>query len=132
MDLGLRGKHVFITGGSVGIGLAVAQAFAREGASVIIGARQQARVEQEAAKIAETFGVDTLGIAMDVTKPEDIDRAHHGILDHFGGLDILINNAGTGTEETIMDAADEKWYQVWDLHVMAAIRTARAFVPSLG
>ena len=131
MDLGLSGKQVFITGGSVGIGLAVAQAFAREGADVVIGARQEARVVAEAAKIAESFGVQTLGIAMDVTKPEDIERAQQEIVNRFGGLDILINNAGSGTEETIMEASDDEWYHVWDLHVMAAIRTARAFVPSM-
>jgi NAD(P)-dependent dehydrogenase (short-subunit alcohol dehydrogenase family) len=129
MDLGLKGKQVFITGGSVGIGLAVAGAFAREGATVVIGARNKERVEREAHKIAETYSVDTLGISMDVTKPEDISRAEQEIVRTFGGLDILINNAGVGTEETIMEAPDEKWYHIWDLHVMAAIRTARTFVP---
>ena len=129
MDLHLTGKQVFITGGSVGIGLAVAHAFAREGATVIIGARNKERVEREAANIAAAHGVETLGIAMDVTVAEDIQRAEQAIVQRFGGIDILINNAGAGTEETIMDAPDEKWYHVWDLHVMAAIRTARAFVP---
>ncbi|MBN1261228.1 MAG: SDR family oxidoreductase [Anaerolineae bacterium] len=129
MDLGLKGKQVFITGGSAGIGLAVARAFAREGATVIIGARQKERVEREARTIAEEFSAETLGISMDVTIPEDIARAESDIVARFGGLDILINNAGVGTEETIMEAPDEKWYHIWDLHVMAAIRTARAFVP---
>ena len=129
MDLKLKGKQVFITGGSVGIGLAVAQAFAREKATVIIGARNKDRVEHEAQKINQIYSVETLGIAMDVTKPEDIIRSEKEIVRRFGGIDILINNAGVGTEETIMDAPDEKWYQIWDLHVMAAIRTARAFVP---
>ena len=51
--------------------------------------------------------------------------------DAFGGADILINNAGTGSNETIMDAPDEKWQGYWDLHVMAAIRLARGLVPSM-
>lgn len=129
MDLGLKGKQVFITGGSVGIGLAVAKAFAREGAEVAIGARNKERVEEEAAKIAEEFGVKALGISIDVTKPEQIDAARAEIEKEFGGIDILINNAGTGTEETVMNSTDEKWYQVFDLHVMSTVRTARAFVP---
>ncbi len=129
MDLKLKGKQVFITGGSVGIGLGVARAFAAEGVEVAICARNQERVEAEAEKIATEFGVKTLGIAADVTKPEDIERARARIEEEFGGIDILINNAGVGTEETIMEAPDEKWYRVWDLHVMAAIRTARAFIP---
>jgi NAD(P)-dependent dehydrogenase (short-subunit alcohol dehydrogenase family) len=49
----------------------------------------------------------------------------------FGGADILINNAGTGSNETIMDAADDKWQFYWDLHVMAAVRLARGLVPSM-
>lgn len=129
MDLGLKGKQVFITGGSNGIGLAVAKAFAREGAELAIAARTKEKVEAEAKAIADEFGVKTMGIAMDVTKPEDIERGRLEIENEFGGIDILINNAGAGTEEKIMDASDDKWYAVWDLHVMSAIRTAKAFVP---
>ena len=129
MDLGLKGKDVFITGGSVGIGLAVARAFAREGANVAIGARQKERVEAEASRLASEYGVKTLGLSIDVTIPADIERARAAIEKTFGGLDILINNAGSGTEEKVMEAPDEKWYRVWDLHVMAAVRTVRAFVP---
>ena len=129
MDLGLKGKQVFITGGSNGIGLAVAKAFAREGAEVAIAARDRERVETEAKNIGAEHGVKTLGISMDVTIPDQIEAGRQLIEKEFGGIDILINNAGTGTEEKIMDAPDEKWYAVWDLHVMSAIRTARAFVP---
>lgn len=129
MDLKLKGKQVFITGGSVGIGLGVARAFAAEGVQVAIGARNKERVEAEAQKIADEFGVKAIGISVDVTKPEEIENARIVIEKEFGGIDILINNAGVGTEETVMNAPDDKWYQVWDLHVMAAIRTARAFIP---
>jgi len=129
MDLGLKGKQVFVSGASRGIGLTVARAFAREGAQVAIGARTKELVDKEAAAIAAEHHVKAIGVSVDVTRPEDIERARATIEKEFGGLDILINNAGTGTEETIMDAPDEKWYQVWDLHVMAAVRTARAFIP---
>ncbi len=47
----------------------------------------------------------------------------------FGGADILVNNAGTGSNETVMDAPDDKWQAYWDLHVMAAVRLARGVVP---
>ena len=62
-------------------------------------------------------------------RKEDIDAATARIEEFFDGVDILINNAGTGTSETIMDAPDEKWNHFWDLHVMAAIRLSRAMVP---
>jgi 3-oxoacyl-[acyl-carrier protein] reductase len=131
MDLGLKGKVAFITGGSVGIGLAVAKAFAAEGANVVIGARQEERVLAEASGIAAEYGVRAIGLAMDVTIPEDIDAAMQKIEESFGGIDILINNAGSGSEETIQEASDEKWNHYWNLHVMAAVRTSRAFIPGM-
>ena len=129
MELGLKGKQVFITGGSSGIGLSVARAFAREGAEVAVGARNKERVETVAAKISEDFGVKAIGITVDVSSAGAIAAARERIEKEFGGIDVLINNAGTGTEETVMDSSDERWYAVWDLHVMSAVRTARAFVP---
>jgi NAD(P)-dependent dehydrogenase (short-subunit alcohol dehydrogenase family) len=129
MDLELKGKKAFITGGSVGIGLAVARALAAEGVDVAICARDEERVQREARAIASAHGVKTLGIRTDVSRRGDIDAAVRRIEQEFQGLDILINNAGTGTSETILEAPDEKWTQFWDLHVMAAVRTARACVP---
>jgi NAD(P)-dependent dehydrogenase (short-subunit alcohol dehydrogenase family) len=129
MELKLRGKKAFITGGSKGIGLAVARGFAEEGVDVAIGARNGDTVEKEADRIRGDYGVAACGIMMDVTKPDDILSARDLIVERFGGIDVLVNNAGTGSEETIMGSPDEKWYRFWDLHVMAAIRTARAFVP---
>lgn len=129
MELNLAHKRVFVTGGSVGIGLAVARQFASEKCSVAIGARNAERVSDECSKIENDYSVSVLAIEMDVTKSKDIDRAKKEIIDAFGGLDILINNAGTGSEETIVNSEDEKWYYYWDLHVMAAVRTARAFIP---
>jgi NAD(P)-dependent dehydrogenase (short-subunit alcohol dehydrogenase family) len=129
MDLQLKGKSAFITGGSVGIGLAVAHALAAEGVDVAICARDEERVVREAKAVAAAHGVKTLGLRADVSRREDIDRAVARIGEAFGALDILVNNAGTGTSETILEAPDEKWQHHWDLHVMAAVRTARACVP---
>jgi len=131
MDLELKGKHAVVTGGSVGIGLAVAKALASEGVDIILIARDKARVEREASEIAKSFGVKSLGISADVSRKEDIDAAAHRIGEFFNGVDILINNAGTGTSETIMDAPDEKWNHFWELHVMAAVRFSRAMVPGM-
>ncbi len=129
MDLQLKGKTAFITGGSVGIGLAVAHALAEEGVDVAICARDEARVQREAKAIASAHHVRTLGLRADVARLADVEAAVKRIDQEFHGLDILVNNAGTGTSETILDAPDEKWTQIWDLHVMAAVRTARACVP---
>ncbi len=131
MDLELRGKVAVITGGSVGIGLAVAQGLAAEGVSVALVARNGERAAAEAERIARECGVQAVGIAADVSKAEDCDAALKAIHETFGGADILINNAGTGSNETIMDAPDEKWQYYWDLHVMAAVRLSRGLIPAM-
>ena len=129
MDLELRGKRAVITGGSVGIGLAVADALAAEGVDVILLARDQARVEREAAAVAEARGVRALGLVADVAVAADVERALARIGEAFDGIDILVNNAGTGSSETILEAPDAKWQYYWDLHVMAAVRLARGLCP---
>ncbi|MBN1967524.1 MAG: SDR family oxidoreductase [Anaerolineae bacterium] len=131
MDLGLKDKVGVITGGSVGIGLAVAHGLAEEGVHVVLCARNEARVIQQASEIASAYGVRALGVRADVSQAADVARVVAAVEAEFGGADILINNAGTGSEETIMDAPDEKWQYYWDLHVMAAVRMARGLVPSM-
>lgn len=129
MDLGLKGKVALITGGTVGIGLAVARGLAQEGVKVAICGRDGVRAKKEAETIKDEFGIDALGIASDVSKPGAAETCLNEVITTFGGLDLLINNAGTGSSETILDAPDEKWQSYWDLHVMAAIRFSRAAAP---
>jgi len=131
MDLGLRDKVAVITGGSVGIGLAVAEGLAAEGANVVITARGKERVDAEASRIAETHGVIVHGIAADVATADGCAAVIAGVAKAFGGADILINNAGTGSNETIQEADDAKWQYYWDLHMMAAVRLARGIVPQM-
>jgi 3-oxoacyl-[acyl-carrier protein] reductase len=129
MDLQLKDKVAAITGGSVGIGLAVAEGLAKEGVHVALCARDGQRAKERAAEIAKNYGVEAIGVAADVSKSEAIEAFIDQIDETFGGVDILINNAGTGSNETIMDAPDEKWQHYWDLHVMAAVRLSRGLVP---
>jgi NAD(P)-dependent dehydrogenase (short-subunit alcohol dehydrogenase family) len=130
MDLQLKNKVAVITGGSIGIGLAVAEGLAQEGVHIALCARQEERVQAKAQEIADKYGVKAIGVKTDVTQPGDLDRFVAAVNAEFGdGVDILINNAGTGSEETIMAASDEKWQYYWDLHVMAAIRLSRGLVP---
>lgn len=131
MDLGLSGKVAVITGASVGIGLAIADGLAAEGAHIVLAARQAERLEAEAAALAARHGVRTLAVACDVATSEGTDALVAAAETEFGGADILINNAGTGSNETILEAPDEKWQAYWDLHVMAAVRLARGLVPGM-
>jgi 3-oxoacyl-[acyl-carrier protein] reductase len=131
MDLGLRDKIAIITGGTVGIGLAVAEGLAAEGANLVLVGRNGGRGDAEAARIADKFGIIATAIAADVATAEGCTAVIEGTRKAFGGADILINNAGTGSNETIQDADDAKWQYYWDLHVMAAVRLARGVVPMM-
>lgn len=130
MDLGLEGKLAVITGGSIGIGLAVAEGFAAEGANILITARDRDRCVAAADDVARKYGVTTNGVGADVATAEGC-NAIIAAAAGMGGADILINNAGTGSNETIAEADDAKWQYYWDLHVMAAVRLGRGLVPQM-
>ena len=129
MDLGLKDKVAVITGASIGIGLAVAEGLAAEGVHLVMVARQQERLQSESQRLADKFGVKTTAVSCDVATSAGVDEIVAATKGSFGGADILINNAGTGSNETVMEAPDEKWQFYWDLHVMAAVRLARGLVP---
>src|ERR1700682_435203 len=129
MDLNLRGKVVVLTGARVGLGLAVTEAFAAEGANLLLAARQEDRLTEAATRLAREFGVSAVPVACDVATTAGVDKIVAAASANFGGADILFNNAGTGSNETIMEAPDEKWQFYWDIHLMAAVRLARGLVP---
>jgi 3-oxoacyl-[acyl-carrier protein] reductase len=131
MELELRGKVAAITGGNAGIGLAVAEGLAKEGVDVIISGRGAEKCDTEAARIAKEYGVRAFGVGCDFSTAEGADTFVQATKDAFGGIDILINNAGLGTAEDIMTAPDEKWQYFWELHVMAAIRVSRGLAPTM-
>jgi NAD(P)-dependent dehydrogenase (short-subunit alcohol dehydrogenase family) len=131
MDLGLENRAALITGGSVGIGLAVAEEFLKEKADVIICARDGERIEKVTQDLRAAYPHSKVyGKSCDVSKLADLESLA-AYVKELGGVDILINNAGTGSEEKSMTAPDEKWYYYWDLHVMAAVRLSRMLVPQM-
>jgi 3-oxoacyl-[acyl-carrier protein] reductase len=131
LDLGLKDKVAVITGGSVGIGLAIARELAAEGVHLALCARDRERLADAARAIEQESGVRVQAIAADVATAGDCARVVEEVQAVHGGCDILINNAGTGSNETIMAAPDDKWQHYWDLHVMAAVRLARGLVPTM-
>ena len=131
MELDLKDKVAVITGGSKGIGLAIAKGLAAEGVHIALCSRNEEEARATAASISEEFQVQALGVKVDVTDAQHIETFVQAVQDTFGGTDILISNAGMGSEETIVGSMDENWYYFWDLQVMAAIRLTRGFVPSM-
>src|SRR5262245_35701838 len=106
MELHLKDKVAVITGGSMGIGLATAQALAKEQVHIVLCARDGTNANQEAERLKSRFGVQALGLSCDVTSVEEISFMVDTVKNTFGGIDILFNNAGAGTNETILDAPD--------------------------
>jgi NAD(P)-dependent dehydrogenase (short-subunit alcohol dehydrogenase family) len=131
MDMGLAGKVAVITGGSVGIGLAIAEGLAAEGTDLVLAARDQDRLRAESERVASTFNIRAVPVEADVGTAAGCNALIEAAHQAFGGADILINNAGTGSNETIMEAPDQAWQSYWDLHVMAAVRLARGLVPGM-
>jgi 3-oxoacyl-[acyl-carrier protein] reductase len=109
----------------------VARGLAAEGAHLVLAARTADRLGDEARAIGEAYGVRVRPVACDVATADGTARLVEAAGEEFGGADILINNAGAGSNETIMEATDEKWQAYWDLHVMAAVRLARGLVPGM-
>lgn len=130
MDLGLRDKLVVVTGASRGIGRGIAAAFAREGARLIVNARGEAALRAAAGEIADASGAEIRAVPGDVATPAGCD-ALVAAAEAMGGADIFVSNAGTGSNETVMEAPDAKWQEYWDLHVMAAVRLARGLAPQM-
>jgi NAD(P)-dependent dehydrogenase (short-subunit alcohol dehydrogenase family) len=131
VDLELQDKVAVVTGGSAGIGLAVAKGLAAEGAHIALCGRDPDRLAAAAAEVRDAHGVRVLPVEADVAVAADVDRLLEAVTAQYGGADILVNNAGTGSEETVLEAPDERWQAYWDLHVMAAVRLARGLAPTM-
>ncbi|MET7722498.1 SDR family NAD(P)-dependent oxidoreductase [Streptomyces mirabilis] len=128
MDLGLKDKRAVITGGSRGIGLAVARALAQEGAHVaLVGRNAQAAVEQATALAAET-GARAIGIGADTGDDVSVATMAAAAIEQLGGVDILVNNAAMTNPGVIAESALEAEINV---KVRGYLRCARAFAPGM-
>lgn len=131
MELGIKDKVAVITGGDVGgIGHAAAKLLAAEGAKIAIIDKTTDAL-QEAVKEVQKIG-EAFGVTADLTKLDDVESAKQQILDHFGGVDILVNAVGiTGATKDFLELTDDDWYQTLDVDLMAAVRVCRAFIPCM-
>ena len=128
MDLGLRGKVAVVTGGSEGIGRATAAVLAREGAHVVLGARRPEPLAAARAEVA-AIGGECLAVPMDVTSDEDCAHLVQAAVERFGGVDILINNAGQSSSGLIERHEIETWAVDVDLKLYGALRLIRLCTP---
>lgn len=132
----LKGKVVFITGASRGIGQALAISYARAGvAGVVIGARSDlSKVEKaafQAAEEAHRAAPKVLKVKLNVTSVESVGQAVAEIEKTFGRLDIVINNAGVFGGGTIADSNPDDWWNIWEINIRGVYLVSRAVIPLL-
>ena len=120
----LKDKHAFITGSASGIGREIAEVFAREGAKVVIAADKTA--DEFKAK-----GAQALGVAVDVTSEEQVDKAVQTAIDAFGPVDILVSNAGIQIVHPVEEFAFADWKKMLAIHLDGAFLTTRAALKSM-
>ena len=121
----LRGRVAVITGSSMGIGEAVAGAFLREGARVVVNSRERKRADDAAARLARGGG-ETLAVAADVSTRAGVDHLIRAAMDRWGTLDVMVNNAGTSMIVPSVELPDESWRAVIDLNLTGAFMGAQA------
>lgn len=127
----LTGHVALITGGASGIGQAVARAFVRQGARVLIGSRTVEKVEHAAAELNQLVEVrdeefPAAAVQLDVTSGQSVDRAVRKAVDHYGRLDILVNSAGVMLKKPSFDIEDGEFNHIYDTHVTGTLRTCQA------
>ncbi len=131
MDVRLDGRAALITGGSKGLGAAMAQRFAEAGADVAILARGQEALSETERAIRASSQVRVLALPCDVSKAAEVERAWQKVLGELGKIDILVNNAGTSRTAKFEDITDAVWQEDFDLKLFAAIRLARLALPGM-
>jgi 3-oxoacyl-[acyl-carrier protein] reductase len=124
MDLGLSGKRCIVTGASSGIGRATAELLAGEGARLLLVGRDRDALARAAPGGAELFPAD-------VTQPEAGERIVAACTERLGGVDVLVNNAGTSFVKALEELTDEDWDGQWQLNVRGPERLMRAAVPAM-
>lgn len=122
----LSSQVALVTGCSTGLGVQMARALASQGCNIVAVARREEKIKAVAAQLAADFGVEALPLRCDITLTEGVEHTVSAAMAHFGRLDILINNAGTGAVGQAEDVSDEQFMREIDVDLFGSFRVARA------
>ncbi len=131
MELNLRGKIALVTGASQGLGFAVARGLSREGARVALNSRNLEKLQKAAQAIESETGNEIKPFAFDVTEPGAADVLIEKVAQTFGGLDLLVANAGGPPAGSFENFSDEDWQDAVDLCFLSQVRLIRSALPHL-
>lgn len=127
----LSGRVALVTGGSKGLGLAMAVGFAESGADVIISSRHEDELKQAAAEIQKASGRRVEYVVADMTERKDVSRLAATALEKMGRVDILVNNAGSNNPQPIDQIRDEDWDRIIELNLTSCMALTRDLVPQM-
>ncbi len=127
----LSGKRALVTGGSRGIGAAIAEAFAEQGANVVIGCHAESPVLDKTLAAMRTFGCDALAIKANVADEDDAARLVRDALDHLGGIDIVVNNAGILHDKPLLETSVADFDQVIGVNLRGSFLVGRDAIAAM-
>lgn len=127
----LSGRVALVTGGSKGIGKAMAHGFAEAGADIAISSRNEAQLDETLAEIGADMTGRGMRVVADMTKREDVRRLAATVLEEMGRVDILVNNAGGNVPQPIDEVTDEDWDRILELNLTSIMALTRALVPQM-
>ena len=122
----LTGRVAIVTGCSSGLGVQMAKALANQGAKIVAVARRENKIQEVAEQIHKEFGVETLALRCDITSTENVEEMVKTVIEKFGRIDILINNAGTGAVAPAEDITDDQFLNEVNIDLFGTFRVARA------
>jgi len=131
MEVSLNGRSAIITGGSKGIGFAIAKRFAESGADVAMVARRRDSLDAAVSDIKSVTNAHVIGVQGDVAKADDVQRAYDAAMAAFGKLDIAVNNAGASRAGPFEAMSDEVLQDDLELKLFAAVRVSRLVLPQM-
>ena len=127
----LKGRSALVTGGSRGLGKAMARGFAECGAKVMICSRNETELQSAAREISDRLDAEVRYVVTDMARRDEVDALAAAALEAFGTVDILINNAGVNTPQPIDEITDEAWDRVLEINLTSIMRLTRALVPAM-
>jgi 3-oxoacyl-[acyl-carrier protein] reductase len=131
MDLGLKEKVALVAAASRGLGRAVAEELAAEGAALVLCARNEATLKESCESIERATGVTVLGVAGDISKPEDVARIVGAGLERFGRIDVLVTNSGGPPPGRFESLGREDWDAASRLLLSSVLELTRAVLPGM-
>ncbi len=131
MDLGIKDRVAIVTGGSMGLGKAIARELCRERARVVIAARDEGRLRHAVEEMRRETGGQVIGIRADVTRPEEIEALVAGTLERWGAVDIAVANAGGPPGTRYEKTSAEQFQRALELNLMSTVRLAQEVTPGM-